>query len=99
MEILIKTEKLGVGGGRCLIYNGLQLYRKCNLFIVNQEGWGGHIYHPKIQAYVWDALSQKLYMYMCTYIYIYKSQYENPVVKKYRPFYNNSTIDFYYNTQ
>lgn len=35
-------------------------------------------------------------------IYIYTSHYmlsENPAVKKYRPFYNNSTIDFYYNTQ
>lgn len=75
------------------------------MFIVTQEGGeAGTIITLCSRR---DALSEKLYIYVYTHIhiyciYIYTSHYmlsENPAVKKYRPFYNNSTIDFYYNTQ
>lgn len=50
-----------------------------------------------------EMLSEKLYIYVYTHIHIYTytqvTTYEYLVVKKYRLFYNNSTIDFYYNTQ
>jgi len=46
---------------------------------------------------------RELYIYVYTHIHIYTyihvTTYQYPVVKKYRLFYNNSTIDLYYNTQ
>lgn len=46
----------------------------------------------------WNALSEKLYIYVYTHIHIYTyiqgTTYEYLVVKKYRLFYNNSTIEF-----
>lgn len=51
----------------------------------------------------WNALWETLYICIHTYTYIYTyiqvTTNEYLVVKKYRLFYNNSTIDFYYNTQ
>lgn len=60
-------------------------------------------YHPEIQNPGRHALSEKLYIYVYTHIHIYTyiqvTKCEYLADKKYKLFYNNSTIDFIYNTQ
>lgn len=76
------------------------------IFVYSDAGEGG-ARRAHLSPYAHDEtlfLRNCIYMYthISIYIYIYTSHYmlsENPAVKKYRPFYNNSTIDFYYNTQ
>lgn len=73
---------------------------------VEAGGWGeaGTFITLKSKIPGRNALSEKLYIYVYTHIHIYTyiqiTTFEYLVVfKKYRLFYNNSTIDFYYNTQ
>lgn len=64
-------------------------------------GWGtaGDIYHPEIQhPRVKRSLREAAYTCIHTYTYAHVTTKEYLVVKKYRLFYNNSTIVFYYNT-
>lgn len=63
-------------------------------------GWGkaGTLITLKYKIPGWNVLSEKLYIYVYTHIHIYTyiqvTTYQYLVVKKYRLFYNNSTIDF-----
>lgn len=63
-----------------------------------RAGWSRDIHHLKIQIPGWNALSEKLYIYVYTHIHIYTyiqvTKCEYLADKKYKLFYNNSTIDF-----